>query len=291
MYVINDYQLLTAASTVYMNAFGKGAKISAEVLADILFFLKQQERLEISEEGLQSVAEQYSLDINDLKTILIQQLGVVKPMMFRKCPKIYINISDAQIRALLTETLSKEYQLEVVSENFKDYQPQSMVIFYRLNYSDNDFKTLYKHLPEDCYVITAGVLHNLLIIDNLYFKDSGLPSHFSNLNQLLTYLQSDVTATKNNWLLFYRDIVHQQPGHLPSGIISPCQQGYIAFALHQFARQYTDLWQRPTAFDQVNWMWHVDLTSFNIHKEVAIHSAFSEYDQNIDINQSMEETA
>ncbi len=291
MYVINDYQLLTAASTVYMNALGRGAKITSELLAEILAALKQQERLEITEEGLEALADRFSLSPDDLKTILIQQLGIIKPMMFRKCPKIYINISDAQIRSLLTETLSKEYQLQVVDEQFKDYQPQSMVIFYRLNYSDNDFKTLYQHLPEHCYLITAGVLHNLLVIDNLYFKDSGLPTHFSNLYQLLTYLQSDVTATKNNWLLFYRDIVHQQPGRLPSGIINSCQQGYIAYALHQFARQYTDLWQSPTAYDQVNWMWHVDLTSFNIHKEVAIHSVFSEHDQNMEINQSMEEPA
>lgn len=290
MYVINDYQLLTVANQVYINAFGKGAKISAEVLAEILQELKQQERLEISEEGLDNIAKRYGLLLDDLKSILIQRLTVLKPLLFRKCPKIYLNINDAQVRNLLADTLAREYQLEIVDEHFRDYQAQSMVIFYRLNYSDKDFKILYQNIPEHCYVISAGNLHHLLIIDNLYYKNSGLPSHFSNLSQLLTYLQSDITATKNNWLLFYRDIAKQQPNELPSGVLNACQQGYIAYALHQFARQFTDLWQCPTPFDQVNWMWHVDLHGFNIHKEVSIHSPFSEYDQNVEIELDEKET-
>ena len=159
----------------------------------------------------------------------------------------------------------------------------SLVIFYRNNYSSHDFKRFYHHLPDDVYVITAGIIHNILLIDNLYFNQSGLPTHVSNLHQLMSFLNSELPSTKDNWLLFYRSMVKNNIDTFPDPKINSCQQGFVAYSLYQFISQYTHFWKNPTPLDQINWFWHVDLSSFNVHKEVAIHSPFSEYDMKLNL--------
>lgn len=283
MYVINDYQLTTVDSKLYLSNDGKGAKISPGKLADILTALQNQPKLEISREELIALAEKYAVDIEKLELLLINQLNVLKPMLSRKFPLIYLNSDDAFIITLLQNTLDKEYNVSVVATDFVDFQSHSLVIYYRKNYSNPDFENVYQHLANDVYLVTAGVIHNLLMIDNLYYKGSGLPTHFSNLHQLMSYIHSDIPTTKNNWLLYYRDMIKNTENHFPDAKINACQQGYIAYCLYQFVSQFTNLWKAPTPLDQVNWFWHVDLTNFNVHTEVAIHSPFSEHDMKLNV--------
>jgi len=283
VYVINDYQLIAAASELYLSNYGKGVKISSQVLGTVLNCLREQSKLEISNEELIVLANQHQIDIESLKKVLINQLNVLKPMLSRKFPAIYIHSDDTLIVELLESTLSREYHCHVVPEQYRDFQPNSLVVFYRKNYSNKDFKTLYQQLDEDIYLITAGVVHKLLVIDNLYFKGSGLPTHFSNLHQLMAYLNSDIPATKNNWLLFYRELLKQQIDQFPEPQINACQRGYIAYCLHQFISQFTNLWDAPTPLDKVNWFWHADLTNFSVHQEIATHSPFSEHDMRVNL--------
>ncbi len=114
-------------------------------------------------------------------------------------------------------------------------------------------------------------MHKLLVIDNIYFKNSGLPTHFSNLHQLIAYFKSDIPATKNNWFLFYRELLKNDYETLPDTEINDCQRGFIAHSLHQFISQFTNLWRPATTLDKINWFWQVDLSSFTVHQEVAIH--------------------
>lgn len=281
MYVINNYQLLQSGSTRYISNHGKGAKLSSQTLVNLLNHLKKQPKLEISEQELSDLALQEKVDIEQLKHVLIQTLNVLSPSFSRKFPRIYINSDDQLVAELIKDTLKAEYQIQLTAESHFDFEPDSMVLFYRQNYAHNDFKQLYQQLRPDVYLITAGVVHHLLLIDNLYFKDSGLPSHFSNLHQLMAYLGSDIPATKNNWLLFYRELCKHAA--LPKPHVEAVQRGYIAYCLHRFAMQYLDLWKAPTPLDQVNWFWHADLTSFNVHKEVAIHSPFAEQDMKLNL--------
>lgn len=282
MYVINDFQLIETASSLFINNHGKGAKLSHKTLYDILNALRMQEKLEISEEDLLAIANQHQVHIEELKKILITQLNVLKPMQANKFPLIYIDADDPIVVDLLQETLSKQYHV-VIAKDDVIYASHALIIFYRQNYSSTDFEALYQKLPEEVYLVTAGVLHKLLLIDNLYFKGSGLPTHFSHLHQLTTYLKSDITASKNNWLLFYRELYKNQMAGFPDPQLNACQRGYIAYALFQFASQFTHFWKLPTPLDQMNWFWHVDLSSFQIHTEVAIHSPFSEYDMKINL--------
>ncbi|KTD19555.1 hypothetical protein [Legionella londiniensis] len=283
MYIINNYQLLQIGSHNYISSQGKGAKISSKTLIHVLAILREQPKLEISEEQLAVLAHQQQVDIEKLKSVLIQELNVLKPLLSRKFPIIYISSDDSLVRDLLENTLNEEYQVEVVPENYFDFEARSLVLFYRQNYTHRDFKTLYQALNDDVYLITSGVIHKLLLIDNLYFKNSGLPSHFSNLHQLMAYLGSEIPATKNNWLLYYREICKHDLTKLPEPCINACQRGYIAYCLHQFALQYIDLWKPPTLLDQVNWFWHADLTSFSVHREVAMHSPFAEQDMKLNL--------
>lgn len=284
MYVINNFQLISIASDVFLNHYGKGAKISNPHLAKLLEELKSYKKLEISEKQLADLSEKYNIGIEPLKKLLAGQLNIIKPLSSRKFQKIYINSDCETVASLLKQTLTNEYHIEKVAPSYKDYVPNSLIICYRKNYSHPDFKALYENLPEKTYLITAGVIHKLLVIDNIYYKNSGLPSHFSNLHQLTAYLKSDITATKNNWLLFYRELFKHQIETFPEPEINACQSGYIAYCLCQFASQYTNLWQTPTPMDQLNWLWHVDLTNFSVHTEVAMHSPFSEFDMKLNLN-------
>jgi len=169
------------------------------------------------------------------------------------------------------------------------YDREGLLIFYRTNYSDKDFQTLYQKLPNKLYLITAGVIHQLLMIDNLYFLNSGLPTHFSNLQHLMSYLNSDIPATKNNWLLFYRELTKKSLETFPTPNLNSCQRAYIAYCLHRFVAQYTDLWSTPTPLDQINCCWQADLNNFSIHTEAALHSPFSEYDMRLNLPQVQEE--
>ena len=283
MYVINQYQLVALSSDVYFINSNIGAKIPNPKLAQILTALKQFKKYECTEEQLSALAAEYQVDLITLKRVLIEQLNVIKARLEQKIPLIYINSDDALVTSILQETLDKEFNVEVLAEEVQQFQNDSMVIFYRHNYSHAGFKTLYQNLGENVYLVTAGVLHKLLVIDNLYIAGSGLPTHFSNLHQLMAYLNSDIPATKNNWLLFYREIIKNSMEQFPDPDINSCQRAYIAYCIYQFVSQYTNLWNTPTPLDQINCFWHADLTSFTVHTEAALHSPFSEHDMKIDL--------
>jgi McbB family protein len=283
VYIINNYQINTIKSDIYIHSDNKAAKISNQVLHQILLELQQKDKLELSEDELSLLASRFQTNLDQLKKILINQLDILRPLLSKKFSTIYINVDDNLVSTLLTGSLKDRYNVAVVSENFVDYAKGSLLIFYRNNYSSHDFKRLYHHLPNDVYVVTAGIIHTILLIDNLYFNGSGLPTHVSNLHQLMAYLNSELPATKDNWLLFYRSMVNNNIDKFPEPKINPCQQGFVAYALYQFVSQFTHFWSSPTPLDQINWFWHVDLTSFNVHREVAIHSPFSEYDMKLNL--------
>ncbi|MBN9231560.1 MAG: McbB family protein [Legionella sp.] len=289
MYIINEYQLLHVVDDVYLSTSKLGAKIPHPQLIALLHALKLQKKMECTEEQLIALAQQQQLEITRVKKILIDKLHVLKPMQRQKIPLIYINSDDELIAKLLQETLEKEYTVLTVPERYHQYDREGLLIFYRTNYSDKDFQTLYQKLPNKLYLITAGVIHQLLMIDNLYFLNSGLPTHFSNLQHLMSYLNSDIPATKNNWLLFYRELTKKSLETFPTPNLNSCQRAYIAYCLHRFVAQYTDLWSTPTPLDQINCCWQADLNNFSIHTEAALHSPFSEYDMRLNLPQVQEE--
>ena len=282
-YIIDDYQLIKAGEALYLGNYGIGAKITNQNLANVLLTLQKQEKLEISEETLKSLAQTNNIEYEQLVNALLNKLKVIQPLSPRKFSKIYINSDDNMISELLKDSFEKEYTVIVCHTSTYTYEENSLVIFYRSNYSNHEFKSLYQHLPENVYIVTAGIIHKVLIIDNLFYQGSGLPTHFSNLNNLLACVHNDVSITKNNWLLFYRKLMQTSADQFPEPVVSKCQRGYIGYCLQKFASQYTNFWKLPTTLDEVNWFWHVDLTSFSVTREVAIHSPYSEYDMNLNL--------
>lgn len=285
MYVINEYQLITVASDTYLTNKNIGAKIPHPKLAGLLAELRRCNHLECSEDFLIHLAQRFELDCNAVKKVLIEQLNVIKPMLHQKIPLIYINCDVPLTRNILQETVSKHHNVKLVSEDMYQYEKNSMVIFFRNNYSHKAFNLLYQNLDEDVYLVTAGALHQLLIIDNLYVVGSGLPTHCSNLHQMMVYLNSSIPATKNNWLLLYREMIKNSMEQFPDPELNSCQQAYIAYCLNQFICQFTNLWQAPTPLDQVNCFWQVDLNNFTVHSEAALHSPFAEQDMKLNLNQ------
>lgn len=288
MYMIDDYQLIKAGDSLYLGNYGIGAKISNQKLANILENIKKQDKLEISEQQLTVLSESHHINVEQLKDVLINKLNILQPRSARKFGKIYISSDDDIISEFTNDSLSKEYDVQIVNPDFNQYDDKSLVLYYRNNYSHGDFKTLYQDLPENVYLITAGIIHKILIIDNLYFKGSGLPSHFSNLNNLLACVHNDISITKNNWLLYYRQIMKENVDQFPNPDVTKCQRGYAAYCLQKFASQFTNFWKLPTTLDEINWFWNVDLTSFSVNREVAIHSPYSEYDMNLDFSKTKE---
>ena len=280
MYVVNDYQLKTIEKDTYVFSDSKAAKISHSVLCQILNELRLSPQLQINEESLEIYSKKFSVNLDILKQVLINQLDVLRPVAARKFTTVYIDSDDILVRDLLTDTFSETHQTELVS-SIDACSEGSIIIFYRTNYSNPDFNDLYQSLPDNVYLVTAGVLHKILVIDNLYFNHSGLPTHVSHLHQLIAFLGTELPATKDNWLLFYRSLVHKQIDQFPDPQLNACQHAFIAYSLYQFTSQYTQFWKAPIPLDKINWFWHVDLTSFHVHQEVAIHSAFSQYDMKL----------
>lgn len=284
MYVINDYQVTELNQQFFLNAGHRGAKITNQKLISILEQMQHQPRLEITEANLKALAQEHEVEFDKLIEVLQHQLKIIKPIFGRKWPKIYLNVESVLVQNLLKETLEREYHIEIVNDLNHTYCENSLVLLYRNNYAHPDFEKMYHHLKENVYLVTAGLFHDLLMIDNLYYVGSGLPSHTSNLEALLIYLNSDLPATKNNWLHYYRTMLRNSASaKLPNARHTPVQLGFVAYALHQFLCQYTNLFGQPTPMDQINWFWQVDLTSFNVHREVATHSPFSEYDMSLSL--------
>ncbi|CAM2961999.1 hypothetical protein [Legionella worsleiensis] len=283
MYMINEFQLVPVENELYLNNFNKGVKISSAALAGILIKLKERKKLEISVEELTQIAESFKIDSQALINALMNQLHLIKPVPDRKFGTVYLNVDDPILADFLSDAFAKEYNVKLVDPQFTAYEPASLVLFYRANYSHEEFKHLYQNLPEKVCIITAGIVHKILIIDNLYYRGSGLPTHFSNFNNLLAGIHSSLSVTKNNWLLFYRSLMRDGSESLPDPEINLCQKGFVSYCLYKFTSQFTNFWSLPTTLDSVNWFWHVDLNGLNVFKEIAIHSPYSQYDMNLNL--------
>lgn len=270
MYVINAYDIIDICSEHYMLSRLMGVKITSSILADMLIELNRQEKREISEKKLRDIALHYDVDIQELKQLLISKLHILRPLLSRKIPAIYLNFDDDLVEKLLSDTLTTEYNVHGCGNDFLDFQTPSLVIYYRQNYSDPDFKGVHHTLPDDVYLITCGVLHHQLVIDNIYFNRSGLPTHFSNLHDLMRDLNSDEVLSKNDSLSFYRGLYQRQLEPFPSLSLNSCQRGYIAYSINQFLARFVKFDGPPTPHDAINWRWHVDLFKFGVQKEVAI---------------------
>ena len=270
MYVINDYEIIDICSESYILSRLVGVKITASILANMLIELKSQEKREISEKKLRDMALHYEVDIQALKQLLISKLHILRPLLSRKIPAIYLNSDDELVEKLLGDTLKTEYSVHCCGNDFLDFQTPSLVIYYRQNYSDLDFKRVHQALPDDVYLITCGVLHHQLVIDNIYFNHSGLPTHFSNLHDLMRDLDSDDVLSKNDSLSFYRGLYKRQIEPFPMLSLNPCQRGYIAYSINQFLARFVKFDGPPTPHDAINWRWQVDLFKFGVQKEVAI---------------------
>lgn len=292
MYMINDYRLIEGDGDLYLSNYSKGVRVSNPQLQQVLKCLQKQDKLEVSEQQLKDIACRFAIDFCQLKEVLMDKLSILKPLTPRKFSRLYINADDDFIAEALSDAFKKEYQIERVAPEFSAYQAKSLVIFFRSNYSHQDFKKLFETLAEDVYLLTAGIVHNVLIIDNLYYRNSGLPTHFSNLSNLLASVYSSLSVTKNNWLLFYRSLLKERSEQFPDPEISLPQKGYVAHCLSRFASQFTHFWNFPTTLDAINWFWHVDLNGLTVFKEVAVHSPYSKYDMNLNVADSalIEET-
>lgn len=283
VYSVNEYQISIIDQDIFLFHETKAAKISNPTLKFILESLKSRLKNEISEEELSDLAHQHNVNLEQLKKILVEQLDILRPLYDRKFTSIYINSDDSLIAASLSDTLSTQYPVHVVPETFADYPENSLVVFYRNNYTSDDFNSLYPTLSNNRYVITAGIVGKLLVIDNIYFKGSGLPTHFSNLQQLYTSLDTGLESPKDNWLVFYRTLVRSKMKGFPEPVINPCERGFVIYCVYKFTSQFTDFWSTPLTTDQLNWFWHVDLKKSTICKEVAIHSPYSEFDMNLNL--------
>lgn len=270
MYVICPYEIVDVCRESYFLTCVLGAKIASQTLTHILIELKAQEKCEISEKKLKGMAVRYEVDIKELKHVLISKLHILRPLSSRKIPVIYLNSDDKLIETLIGDTLKTEYKIHGCSNDFLDILAPSLVIYYRQNYSDPDFKRVHQVLPDDVYLITCGVLHHQLVIDNIYFNHSGLPTHFSNLHHVMMDLSPGDVLGKKDSLAFYRDLYKRQIMPFPLLSLNACQRGYIAYAIYQFLARFVTFDRQPTPHDAINWRWHVDLLKFGMTKEVAI---------------------
>lgn len=271
MYLIHDYQIVDISSEHYLLSARLIVKLSSQVLVHILMELNQQEQREISETKLLGIAQRFQVDIHVLKQFLIVQHAILRPLASRKVPSMYLNCDDPLVEQLIGDSLKREHNVNCCEEDRVDFQSPSLVIFYRKNYSSPDFKHVYESLQDGVYLITCGVLYQQLIIDNIYFKRSGLPTHASNFYDLMRGSSSEeIPGTNLHGLSFYRELFERDIEELPALSLSTCQRGYIAYAIEQFLACYVKFDGRPTPFDAINWRWQVDLLTFGVQKNIAI---------------------
>ncbi len=261
MYLIKTFSLIEVCSDHYLLNPSISAKIPSVTLRDILFALEQQEKHEITEEQLHCLANKYAVDFTELKHILLSTLRLIKPLLPRKLRHIYIQTDDELVATLLRETLETHYTVLDYSTINPNQPTPALLIYYRQNYSSPDLKAIQQTLPDQIYLITGGVIHDQLILDNLYFNHSGLPTHADHLAHLLT--------EQDESFAFYRKLIERDIHEFPLLPLNACQRGYIAYAIHQFIKHLTHFDDHPATFDTLNWQWRVHLSTFDIQKRIT----------------------
>jgi McbB family protein len=283
LYIINDFQMVCWDSNYFLSHYNKAMRIPGVKLAEVLIQLSKRPTLEISESELMTMATSHGINFDDLKSALMNKLGVLQKKSSRMFEHLYINSDDDLVTSMLSDGFKRSYKIHTMAGDDFALNSPALLLMYRNNYTHADFKKVYRSLPDNVYLITAGVIHRILVIDNVYYKGSGLPTHFSNLNQLLAGMHSQLSITSNNWLLFYRALLKTGMTNLPEPELSSSQKGYISHSLSRFMNQFTDFWKQPTLLDDLNWFWHIDLNSMSVYREIATHSPFSEYEMNLNL--------
>jgi McbB family protein len=268
MYTIKEFRLFDINSCHYLLNRTLNAKITSETLRQILVTLDQQIKREITNEELNNLAEKHAIEVSELKHTLISKLRLIKPILSRKFPRIYIDIDDPLISRLLCDTLKSHYDISHDIPVQDTLSPPALLICYRQSYFHPDLNDIEKILPDKIYRISCGIVHDQLILDNVYFNQSGLPTHADHIRHLL--------AQQKNELIFYRQFMTKNIAHYPVLPLNDCQRGHIAYAVYQFAARFLDFDTPPVTFDELNWRWHVNLSTLDVRKEIAIHHAKEE---------------
>jgi McbB family protein len=282
-YSIKPFELIKHAQRVFIQSYDFAAAIENERLQNLLMELGAQNNNQITALELASLAEKYQLPSEELTTVLINTMGIIKPILRAKLSKLYINTDVPLISDILAQTFSSDYDVVVSTDHVYTQDEKVLVLFYRKQYTSDDFKAVYRALHKNTYLITAGVAHQILVIDNVFYQSSGLPTHFSNVNQLLGAVQSGMPISQNNWVVFYRELMQQGSEALPALKLNASQQAYVAYCLTKFTEQFTGLCSGTATMDKLNWFWHVDLKDGSILKDVAVHSPFSSQDMGLEL--------
>lgn len=282
-YCINNFSTHDLDNSLLIYNKRTGIKLKSEGLKKVITYIKDHHKFVISEKELKLICDSNNIDYNQASEFMVNKLNILIPKTERMFEKIILNVDDKTILNLLEQTFVNELHVEVSNDWQYSDNDTTLTLFYRNNYSSPDYKQLYASIKASDYIITAGNIASTLVIDNIYFKNSGLPSHFSSLNNVITTINSSLSITKNNWLLFYRELVKNDIYEFPEPDLNTCQKSYVTYCLYRFIRQFTNFSSAPTTLDSLNWFWHVSLENFEIFKEVATHSPYSEVDMNLNI--------
>ena len=96
-----------------------------------------------------------------------------------KIKKLALDINDPLIHDLI-ESHFNDLVTIIPFSNIDDAygKKDQFILCYRQHYNDVYFSEALSRLAYEQYIITAGIGHQILHIDNLFSKHSGLPSHF-----------------------------------------------------------------------------------------------------------------
>lgn len=280
-YSIKRFEIIEHSSRLFIQAHDFAAALDNPHLQSFLRDLRSQKKNEISSMELDTLALKHCLPSEGVKNLLLNTMNIIKPHIRPKLDRLYINADEALITEVLAQTFAPDYEVTVTHRHDYPRTEKALVLFYRNQYTSEDYQAMYRALHDNLYLITAGVAHQLLVIDNLFYKNSGLPSHFSNVNQLLGAVQSGMPISQTNWVVFYRELMQKGSESLPSMQLDASQYAFAAYCLANFARQFTGLCSGTALMDKLNWFWHVDLKDGTILKDVAVHSPFSAQDMGL----------
>ena len=281
-FIINKFLAVDIKNSLLIYNKKIGVNLKSPEINYIIKKIQNHKSGVIQDQDLKVIASKSSVNYEALIDFLVNKIYILYPRTERMFKNVILDIEDELIYNILYNTYSSEFSVKSSSEYSYTDEETSLTIFYRNSYLSKDYSEIYNRIKKNDYIITSGTLASNLIIDNIYFANSGLPTHFSGVNNCLAAIDNELSITKNNWLLFYRELMKNDLDEFP--VIDPdsSQKAYISYCLRQFANQYTSFWTYPTTLDMVNWYWNVDLNSMEITKEVALHSPFSEQDMNLE---------
>lgn len=270
--VDTSFSLHKANGNDYIQSKKISAKLKHPGLSRFLNHLLTHEIVKLSQAEFTTLAGDFQIDSMALQDFLISQSGLFKINLSDDVFSDLVFFGHEDVSKQLTQAFSGNGNLSIHHYNeIKNINTaNTILVYFAPSLNTKEIRRFYDSSEnENNYLITAYLLSEYLIIDNIYSKKSGLPCHFCHSERLK--LNGDLIpgGQKKSWLGYYREMMRENNNVLFEPKLPGIYSGYIAYTLFQFIRRLVDPFCPEWHYDQYTHFWHIHLDKMQITKEAG----------------------